>query len=492
LPGQFRMPVPVPVPGTAGEAVIAEAEETVRAALARESRRVRRAGRKARAARRVLAGRARRAEQRENRRRTGEQRRQLRAEKARRELAEQARRLRNASGGSVLECFRAVADPRDPRGVRYALASVLALVTAAMLADCETLAGIIAWISHAPREELEALGCQAAPCGRTVTRILALVSPQALSRAVGTWLAKAESKGPAAFPVAGPVLLPQVSCDGKEVRGARRPDGTNLFLLSAALTGTAGRAAAGAIVLADREIPAKTNEIPEIGPMLLELDARFPLAAHVITADALHTQSKFTETVCEKLLAHYLLTVKGNQKNLYAALDGLCWAGAARHETRDKGHGRDERRSHLLMDAPGEIRALFSRVRQVAKVIRTRTVTRWEGDGHTRARVTKTSTETVYLITSLTAREAAPEHIAAYIRAHWGIENQIHWVRDLTLREDSSRIRAANRPANLATLRNAQLGVIRQHGSNDIAATRREARYDNDLLHALLRLEPAA
>jgi hypothetical protein len=278
--------MPVPRTDAAAEAVIAEAEETARAVLARESRRVRRAGRKARAAQRVLADRARRAERRADRRRTGEQRRRLQAEKARRELLEQARRLREASGGSILECFRTVRDPRDPRGVRYALASVLALVTAAMLAGCETLAGIIAWISHAPREELEALGCRAAPCGRTVTRILAAVSPRALSRAVGAWIARAEGKGPVAFPVAGPALLPQVTCDGKEVRGALRPDGTNLFLLSAALTGAARRAASGAIVLADREIPAKTNEIPEIGPMLLELAAWFPLAGHVITADA--------------------------------------------------------------------------------------------------------------------------------------------------------------------------------------------------------------
>lgn len=283
MPDQSRMPVP----GAVAEAVIAEAEETVRAVLARESRRVRRAGRKARAARRALADRARRAERRADHRRTEEQRRQFRAESARRELLEHARRLREASGGSILECFGAVRDPRDPRGVRYALASVLALVTAAMLAGCETLAGIMAWIRHAPREELQALGCRAAPCGRTVTRILAAVSPRALSRAVGAWLAQAEEKGPVTFPVAGPALLPQVTCDGKEARGARRPDGTNLFLLSAALTGAARRAASGAIVLADREIPVKTNEIPEIGPMLLELGAWFPLAGHVITADAL-------------------------------------------------------------------------------------------------------------------------------------------------------------------------------------------------------------
>ena len=168
MPDQFRMPVPV---SDAAAAVIAEAEETVRSALARESRRVRRAGRKARAAQRLLADRARRAERAADRHRTDGQRRLARAEKARQELAGHARRLAEASGGSILECFRTVADPRDPRGVRYALASVLALVTAAMLADCETLADIVAWISHASREKLETLGCPALP-GRAAGRAL--------------------------------------------------------------------------------------------------------------------------------------------------------------------------------------------------------------------------------------------------------------------------------------------------------------------------------
>jgi len=135
-----------------------------------------------------------------------------------------------------------------------------------------------------------------------------------------------------------------------------------------------------------------------------------------------------------------VLTVKRNQKNLYQALDGLCWAGASRHETRDKGHRRAERRSHLVMDAPAEIRALFSHVRQIAKVIRTRTVASWESDGNKRTRVTKTSTETVYLITSLTSREAAPEHIAAYIRAHWGIEVR----HEVALFERDNRIGGSN------------------------------------------------
>jgi predicted transposase YbfD/YdcC len=315
-----------------------------------------------------------------------------------------------------------------------------------------------------------------------VTRLLGLVGAQALAGAVACYLAAAQAPEPPAYPLAGPVFQPHLACDGKEVRGALRPDGTSLFLLSAASAG---------IVLAEREIPAKTNEIPEIGPMLLELNDRFPLAGWVLTADALHTQRGLAALACENLGAHYVLTVKGNQAGLYAAVQGLCWAGARRHATAGNGHGRRETRSHLVIDAPEEIKALFPHAAQIARVIRTRTVTHSKHNGKKRTRVTETHSETVYLITSLTAREAGPEHIAAYIRAHWSIENQVHYVRDVTLREDSSKVRAGSRPRALATLRNLTTGLIRQTGHDDIAATIREAEYDNDLLRALLRITPA-
>nr|MDQ2813690.1 ISAs1 family transposase [Actinomycetota bacterium] len=439
------------------------------------------------------ADRERKAEQRRDRRRSGEERLRAAAEKARGALLEQVSALREASGGSILDCFAVLADPRGRRGRRHSLPCVLALTVTAMLHGKTKLADITAWIGHAGQDDLAALGARTgpdgkltAPCGRTVTRILALVSPRALSRAVAAWLAAAEQTGPVTFPLAGPVPLPHVACDGKEARGAVRPDGTSLFLLSAATAGT-GRP----IVLADREIGAKTSEIPELGPMLLELNERFPLAGRVISADALHTQRALATLITEKLQAHYLFTAKRNQPGLYAALAALCWAGAARHVTAGKGHGRRERRSHLVMDAPEEIRNLFPHVRQVAKVIRTRTVTTWKNNGKRRTRVTKTSTETVYLITSLTSREAAPGHIAAYARQHWSIENQVHLIRDVTLREDASKVHADNRARNLATLRNAEMGLIRQHGRTDIAATIRETEYDKHLIRALLRLEPA-
>jgi predicted transposase YbfD/YdcC len=400
------------------------------------------------------------------------------------ELAGRAVMLAAAGGGSVLSCFAAVPDPRDPRGVRHPLPAVLFLVTAALLSGKTLLQDVTAWIAHADPQVLAAAGARRGPAGtltaphpKTVTLILGRLGAQALADAAGRYLAAALPPGPAAFPVAGPVLLPSLNCDGKEVRGAARPDGTVPFLLSAAAAGT---------VIAERQIGAKTNEIPEIGPMLLDLATRFPLAGRVITADALHTQRKLADLVCRELLAHYVLTVKRNQKTLHAALAGLNWARARRHVTRDAGHGRDETRTCQVLTVPARIRVEFPHARQAARITRTVTRTARRRNGKTWERVLETTAETVYAITSLTAREAAPQHVAAYVRGQWTIENKVHWVRDVTFREDASKVRAGARPRALVTLRNLAIGLIRQAGHPGIAATIRHAEYDTTLLLAIL------
>jgi len=332
--------------------------------------------------------------------------------------------------------FAAVPDPRDPRGVRHPLACVLALVMMAMLCDNQTLVSITCWISAADQGLLAAAGARAlpdgtrqAPCPRTVARVLGAADPDAVDDAVCRYLADGERVLQAAGDSGGqreeeeeeeeggggaPGLMPQVACDGKYVKGARRPDGTSLILLSAATP--------GGVPLAQREIPAKTSEVPEIGPMLRELNQYYPLAGHVITAGALHTIAGFAGLVTGELAAGAVLTVKDNQPTIRALLENALWAHAACHVTRDKGHGRRETRSHLVMDAPAEVRALFPPAEQVARVIRTRTVTSWLSDGHTRTRVTRTGTETVYLIITMPARQAPPQHVGVYIRNHWGIE----------------------------------------------------------------------
>jgi predicted transposase YbfD/YdcC len=309
-----------------------------------------------------------------------------------------------------------------------------------------------------------------------------MLGAQSLADGTAAFLAARLPAGPVTFPVRRPAPQPSLACDGKEIRGATAAGGTVPFLLSAA---------AGGIVIAEREIGAKTNEIPEIGPMLLDLNARFPLAGQVITADALHTQRKLADLICRDLLAHYVLTVKDNQKNLHAALAGLNWDRARRHATRDQGHGRRETRRCQVLDAPARIRALFPHARQAARITRTVTRTVTARSGRQRTTGQETSSETVYAITSLSAREAAPAHIAAYVRGHWGIENKVHWVRDVTFAEDASKVRAGSRPRVLATLRNLAIGLIRQAGYTSIAGTIRDAEYRTPLLLAILGLTPA-
>jgi predicted transposase YbfD/YdcC len=494
LPCQSRMPL------TAGdaEAVITAAEDITREAAEADGAKARRKVLKAERQRQQAEQRERKAAElaeRDRERHAEEERLRAAAEEARTVLLRKARMLRDAAGGSIRDCFEGLPEQRDPRGLRYPLPAVLTLVVLAMLHGKTKLVAITAWIAHADQRTLELAGARhrgkdgllAAPSRKTTVRCLGLAGAKALASAVNRYLAAAIPAEPPAYPVSGPALQPQVACDGKMARGALRSDGTPLFLLSAAAVGPVN-APGGAVVIADREIPSKTNEIPEMSPMLLELNEYFPLAGQILTADALHTQDNFAVLAREELGAHFVLTVKMNRKNLYAALNALCWAGAARHATADKGHGREETRTCLVMDAPEEIKALIPHVEQVAKVCRVRTVRYWKGNGSTWKLVTKTTRETVYLVTSLTAREAGPEHIAAYIRSHWGIENEVHWERDATLREDDCKVRAQNRPRNLATLRNLLGGLCHQLGFDGTAATIREAEYDKGLLAAITRL----
>ena len=500
----------MPAPASAGAAeVLAEAERIVREELDRELERGRREARR----KALKAERQRRVREERERKAAGQRERdeQLRAAADGQRLAmlERIRERGQGCGGSVTDrVFAGVPDPRDPRGVRHSLSSILALVLMAVLRGHASLAAVTAWIGRADQELLAAAGARALPdgtrvppCGRTVTRVLGQAGPDAADDCVSRYLADGEM----ALQAAGrddeqqeqqqqeeeeeeeeeePAVMPQVASDGKYLRGARREDGTTRILLSAVTP--------GGVTLAQREIPAKTNEVPEIGPMLRELNEYYPLAGHVLTADALHTATAFANLAAAELGAGAVLTVKDNQPTLRALLENALWAHAACHVTRDKGHGRRETRSHLVMDAPAEVKALFPPARQAARVIRTRTVTTWASDGHTRTRVTRTGTETVYLIITMTARQAPPEHIAVYIRNQWSIENKSHYVRDVTFREDSSQVRTGSRPRIMATLRNLGMGLIRQAGLTEIAATVRAAQDDNDLLLALLHLEIAS
>ncbi len=412
------------------------------------------------------------------------------AEEALGELASRAAALAAASGGNLLECFAAVPDPRDPRGIRHSLPCVLALCTAAVLCGNTQVEDVTAWAHAAPQEVLaaagarrNALGACVPPHPDTVVRVFTALGAQALAAHAGAYLAARAHPGPVTFPLAGPGRLPAIAVDGKAVRGAAGEDGLIPYLL-AAVTHGAGT------VLAERLIGPKTNEVPEFAPLLRGLNEYYLLAGHVVTADAGHTVKAHARLICEELLAHYVFTVKLNTKKLWEELDALDWRKVpVQHETREKGHGRRERRTIQVMDAPDHIRKRFPHARQAALIERyvTRTVRVRKGKRWVRKKVQ--TAVAVFIITSLSAREAAPGHLAGYVRGQWTIENKVHWIRDVTFREDSSRVRTGPRPRIMATLRNLVLGLIRQAGYTKIAATIRKIKHDTALLLAILGLK---
>jgi hypothetical protein len=340
-------------------------------------------------------------------------------------LAAVAPALHAASGGTLLECFAAVPDPRDPRGIRHSLASILAMCAAAVLSGCSALEDVTAWVAPADRVVLAAAGCRrdalsvlTPPHPDTITRVLAELGAQGLADHAGAYLARRALPGPVAFPVAGPGWLPAIAVDGKALRGAAGPDGAIPYLLAAATH-------RGCAVIAERLIGPKTNEVPEFAPLLRGLNERVPLAGHVITVDAGHTVRAHAELICGELGGHYVMTVKTNTPKLFAALDALDWASApVAHQTRETGHGRKEKRTIQVMDAPGHIKAMFPHAAQVFLIERyvTRKIRRRKKNGRKYATVTIRSAIAALGITSLSAREAGPEHLAGYVRGHWEIE----------------------------------------------------------------------
>lgn len=131
-------------------------------------------------------------------------------------------------------------------------------------------------------------------------------------------------------------------------------------------------------------------------------------------------------------------------------------------QTTGKEHGRVETRK-IVVTAEAVPHLDWPGLAQIARLTRTR-----ESGG-------RTSTETVYLVTSLTATEASPERLLALNRAHWAIENKLHHVRDVSMEEDRCRVRAGARA--LAGVRNAALGIIRSLG-RPIRQTREDFRED--------------
>jgi predicted transposase YbfD/YdcC len=344
----------------------------------------------------------------------------------------------------LLPVLAAVPDPRARRGVRHRLAAILGLAVCAVLAGARSFTAIAEWAADADQGTREALGITGVvPCESTFRRTLQHLDADALDNAAGAWAQQRTAPSPGARRV--------IAVDGKTLRGSGTAGAPARHLLAALDHGYG-------VVLGQVDVQAKTNEIPMFSTLLDGID----LAGTVVTADALHAQRGHAEYLAGQRGAHYLITIKGNQPSLRAQLAGLPWRQVPiAHDTREKGHGRKERRTLKITAVAAGL--AFPHAAQAIQIVRRRrplTAKKW-------------STETMYAVTSLAATQAQPAELAAIIRGHWLIEDQLHWVRDVTYDEDRSQVRTGNGPRVMASLRNLAITVLRLTGETSIAAALR-------------------
>ena len=349
----------------------------------------------------------------------------------------------SAGEPGLLALLSSVPDPRDPRGVRHALPVIVAVAISAVLAGARSFAAIGEWVADQADETLSAVGAPGAdrPSESAIRRLLARLDADLLDRLVGAWMWTRTRV------VNGRRVI---AIDGKTVRGARvrGSAGTSAPHLVAAFDHAAGT------VLGQLAVAATSNEIPTVRTLL----GCFELTDVVVTVDAMHTQTDTAKAIIDGG-GHYALTVKNTQPGLYGACKALPWAKVPARSGVDTGHGRRARRTIKVVTAPDWIS--FPGAAQVAQL--RRTVTRGG----------RKSVEVVYVITSADHHVAPPTTLAAWVQDHWRIENQLHWVRDVTFDEDRSQIRTGTAPQVMATLRNTAVSLLRLAGWTNIAAAQR-------------------
>jgi len=361
--------------------------------------------------------------------------------------------------------LRDITDPRDPRGVRYSLWQILAMVLLAKAAGQDTPFAIAQWVAE--RQEvlvpLLELKQGRTPHHTTFHRVLRRLPKEQVEAAVRSFtLALAQEIKPDT--TNDNILARLVVFDGKTLRGTHLAQDGTLHLLSAYWPWVGG--SLGQVRVKQK----KENEIRQARPLL----SRLPLADKVIIGDALHTQRALSTWLRERN-AHFIWIVKENQKRLYRQLkDYFTWLDQqGRHlrlnppqweeaQTVEKSHGRLETRRILVsaealegVSWPGGVQAfcLISRRRKSGE--------------------SETVEERRYGLTSLSPQEASAGMLLQAVRMYWRIENSLHYRRDVTFQEDKYRTQWATLGQVMAALNNLLITFFNLFGFTNHAQARR-------------------
>ncbi len=269
-----------------------------------------------------------------------------------------------------------------------------------------------------------------------------------------------------------------IAVDGKQLRRSHDAGAGK-----AAIHMVSAWATRNGLVLGQRKVNEKSNEITAIPDLLQKLE----ISGCIVTIDAMGCQTKIAETILNKG-ADYLLALKENHALLYEDMvllfDDLAQSGFTafpfdQTKSVDKGHGRIEIRQAWTMDAPN----LIANLRTTQKWPHLTTLVKVQSERYLDG---KHSCETRYYISSLKTTAAA---LLNMTRTHWAIENSLHWVLDIAFREDESRLRKDNGAQNFALLRHIALSLLKQEQSLQVGVKNKRLRagWDHDYLLSVLR-----
>ena len=333
---------------------------------------------------------------------------------------------------SLIRQFKDVNDPRIDRRKAHKLIDIIVTAICAVVGGADGFDAIVIFgKAHQKWFEKFLELPNGIPSHDTFARVFARINPQEFRTCFAKWTKE----------IAG-IFEDVIALDGQTLCGARRAGQKKsaIHIVSAWAAGLR-------LVLAQTAVAEKSNEITAIPEVLKILDIK----GCIVTMDAMGCQQKHTQQIINQE-GDYVIGLKGNQGTTLTAVEEHF---ATTPETdfkkctdTDKGHGRIETRTYFAANA-SEIRDLkeWPGLKSAIKVVSTREIN------------DITTTETRYYISSI--ENSLVSRASSAIRSHWGIENSLHYVLDVTFHQDRSRIRKNHAPENFGVLRHIAMNILR-------------------------------
>ncbi len=367
---------------------------------------------------------------------------------------------------SLLAMLGEIPDPRKAKGAIYSLRYILSTSLVSTMTGAKRLSEIGRWAARIPQPLLARLGAPydhflgryRVPSEKTIRRVLQVIDVAALDARIGCWLF-AQTTWENGEQVT-------IAVDGKVMRGAWVDEKTQVKLLAALIHGRG-------LVVGQIRVPDDTNEITQVENLLDQLPE---IPGHpTVTLDAAHTQDDTAKDIVKHGM-DYVMTVKGNRPTLkrqtFERVLPLLQE-PAHHEVQERGHGRIKNWQTWTTKADG---IEFPHVNKAA-------IIRRDEFDLTGTRLTR---EYALALTSATGTHATASYFHSHVRGQWGIENEVHYIRDTAWREDDDPTYTGNTNHAFASLRNLTIGILRLNGRRKIKETLEDVAADRNAALGLL------